>query len=215
MPIPQEVKPQGMLAKPLPPTQEVEEENPIFNLLGAKNAPKMKADLNQFVSKGMQLLHSEDTRDQVVSVLRSSSNPAQGVSDALVPIVQRIDSASRAAGQEVHDAVKLLGAIELVGQIIEIGELSKALPKMSDEDKNTALAVSIQDYMKGEIDAGRVDPKVLQQQLSQGMNQLSEDQKIQIGDSMKSIHETAMSYNDSSDNATGGGKQNGKPGLIG
>ena len=169
-------------------------ENAINNMFGKENSQKVEGDINQFISKGMKLLHSEQTRDGVLKVLQSQPNKLQAVSDAIVPIVQKIDSSARTAGGEIHDMIKLQGTAELAQQVIEIGEASGAVDKFTPEETQTALAITVQDYLKGEISAGRIDPNILQQEMNKGLGQLPPKDQEQINQSMQTIDQTAESY---------------------
>ena len=105
--------------------------------------------LDQYVIQGTKLIHSPETADEVINMLKGNPDPIQGASSVLVGIMHRLDSAAGQAGDTINDLVKLEGSLDLLNQIVEIGEASKAIPKkMAAEDIQASLALSVQNYVK-------------------------------------------------------------------
>lgn len=138
------------------------------------------------------MLHSPQTRDAVLSVLKGK-NPVQLVANAVVVVLQKIDNASRKAGIETQDMIKLLAAHEFVSQICEIAEAAK-LFALSKDQQELALSVAVQDYVRNEISAGRIDPVRLMAQVEKGMRKLPQKQKAEVFQSINKIKQTASNY---------------------
>jgi len=119
----------------------------------------LKADGEKYVAKALILLHSPETRDGVVKML-TGPDPVQRVSNVLVMVMQRVDSEARKSNLEVQDVVKAAAARAIVPEIVEIGEAAK-LFNLNPDLELLAFSVSLQDYLKAEIKAGRVDSKKL------------------------------------------------------
>lgn len=132
--------------------------------------PKIQEQLEKFVVKGTRLLHDPKTRPQILQMLQSKE-PIEATADATIMIVQRLDNMSRKAGIEIEDTVRALGGSALLDQVVEIGETA-GIFKMTPEQKQLALSYGVQQYMNGEIQAGRVDPQKLAGDLTQAVKQM-------------------------------------------
>jgi hypothetical protein len=164
-----------------------------------------KGDYDKYVAKATMLIHSQETTEAVLNML-SGQDPVQRVANATVMIMQRLDMASRQAGVEVQDTVKMFGAHEIVKMISELGEAANKL-KLDDRHQELALSVAVQDYVKGEIAAHRIDPKRLQVQMEADMRKLPPKARQEIQQSQLRIQQTARQYNS--------GKGLAQPGING
>ncbi len=159
-----------------------------------KPSTNTRADYNQYVAKGMQLIHSPETRDAIVGILKLKGKaPVQLVADTVVVVIRKADNATREAGIEIQDVVKLLAAHEFVTQICEIAEAAR-LFTLKPDVKELALSVAVQDYVRGEISAGRIDPVRLMAQVEKGMRQISPKQRSEVLQSIDKIKKTAINY---------------------
>lgn len=150
----------------------------------------LKIDYTQYLAKGMKILHSRETRDAIMPLL-VGDNPVQLVANATIVILQKIDNAARAEGIEVQDTVKLLAAGEFVSQLCEIAEAAK-LFALDKDHQQLALAVAVQDYVRAEISAGRIDPVRLMAQVEQGTRKLTPQQKNEMTQSINKLQQTAL-----------------------
>jgi hypothetical protein len=152
---------------------------------------EMQEDYQKFINKGTKLIHSEQTRDSVLEVL-NRDNPLESVADVSVYLVQRIDQAARAAGVEVHDIVKLHGAVDLVGQVAEVGAMAGKIPELSQEELQASLAITVEKYLKGEIAGGRIDQAALQSELQKGIQQMPPEAQKELDGQLRLINRTAL-----------------------
>ena len=150
----------------------------------------IKIDYTQYLAKGMKILHSPETNGAILAILKGD-NPVQLVANATIVVLQKIDTAARAKGIEVQDMVKLLAANEFVSQICEIAEAAK-LFTLDDDHRQLALSVAVQDYVRQEIKAGRIDPARLMAQVEQGTRKLSAQQKEEMTQAMNKVQQTAL-----------------------
>lgn len=134
-----------------------------------------KEDLSRYVSRGMQVLHSRETRDAIFRML-SAKDPVRSVANVVLMVVQKVDDASRKAGLEVQDVIKLLAAMEFIRQIVEIAEVGKVF-KLDQRGQNFALVAAVQEYLRGEIQAGRIDPASLKTKLADAIESATPQQK--------------------------------------
>jgi hypothetical protein len=172
-------------------TQVDEQGGPLIDL-PPEDRQKIQEDSMKFVNKGTMMIHSEQSRDQILEMIGSGQNPLESVADATVMVVQRVDEAARQAGEEVHDMVKLQAAIDLTEQIAEVGAASGKIPELSPEQLNTSLSVGIQKFLQGEIEAGRIDPEGLKAELTQGIKQMPREQQLGLHKELQGINQTAL-----------------------
>lgn len=150
-------------------------------------------DFVRYVSKATQLIHSPQTRDNILSML-NNNNPVQRVADATVMVMQRIDEAARASGTEVEDTVKCFAAHDIVNMIVEFGEAARKFTLDSDLVM-LALSLASQDYIKHEIEAGRINPQKLKVMMDADMRKLPPKERKEIQLSQDRIAATARKYN--------------------
>lgn len=181
------------MAKPTEEQIKQNEEKSMGQVLGVppEQEQKLQEDLQKFINKGTILVHSEQSRDKIIKML-TTGNPLEAVANTTVMVMQRLDKAARDAGQEVHDYVKLQAAVDLTGQVAEVGAASGTIPQLSEEELQTSLSVGIEKFLKGEIEAGRVDPEGLKAELGRGISQMPPEQQMGLDKQLRTINQTAM-----------------------
>jgi len=157
-------------------------------------AANYKRDFEQYVAKAMTLIHAKETRDSVVSMLEGD-NPVQRVANATVMIMQRLDAAARDAGVEVQDSIKVFGANEIISMVAEVAEAS-GKAKLDERLLELALSVAVQDYVKAEIAAKRINAQQLKVAIEADLRKLPPKQRKEIQQSQIRIQQTARQYNE-------------------
>lgn len=152
-----------------------------------------KHDYDNYINKATMLVHSPDTSPAIQNLL-TGPDPVQKVADATVMVMQRLDSAARQAGVEVQDSVKIFGANAIVRLIVELGEAAGKF-KLDESLIELALSVSVQDYVKGEISAHRIDPQKLNVAMQADIRKLPPKQRKEIQLSQQRVMVTARKYN--------------------
>lgn len=152
-------------------------------------------DAHRLVTRGMELIHSPQTRDAMVQALKDNSNLVQAVADQAKVIIQRVESDARKEGVKLGDISKLMGCKDLVGEIAAVAEVSGA-GSLDPDDQDLAFSVAAQDYLKEEIAAGRLDPKNLQGQIKQMLLSLPKDQLEAANKTSLKINATADKWKD-------------------
>ena len=153
----------------------------------------MKGDYERYTNRAITLIHSPETSDAVLQTLQGP-DPVQKVADGVVMVMQRIDAAARDKGVEVQDSVKIFGAHEIVNLVVELGEAAGVL-KLEDDLRELALSVAVQDYVKGEVAARRIDPKKLQVAVDADIRKMPPKDRKEIQASQLRIQQTARKYN--------------------
>ena len=154
----------------------------------------VREDFDRYVARATALIHSPETTGAVQNML-GGPDPVSKIAAATVMVMQRLDSAARASNIEVQDTIKTFGAVEIVNMVIELGEAAGKFGKLDKDLSELALSVAVQDYVKGEIRAGRIDPKRLQVQMDADMRKLPPKQRKEIQASQVRLQQTARKYN--------------------
>ena len=159
-----------------PVTEEVPEEN-------------VAEDTAKFVAKGMKIIHGPDTRDALVNKLKTK-NPVQAVSEVVIDVTKRLDASARQEGKEIADKAKLEGAVEIFGQVIEVGETAGVL-EMDEKQKQLSLSLAIQNYIDAESKAGRIDKQALGKEMTQQIADMDPEQRKNLNQQLLTINSTA------------------------
>jgi len=163
--------------------------------LSPQEQAKIDADASRVVTRGMELLHSPSTRDSVVDALKNTTNLVQAVADQARVIIQRLDQATAREGVKLNDVSKLVGGKDLIDEISLIAKVSGA-GDLDEDDKTLAYSVSVQDYLKEEIAAGRQNPKELNGAMRQLLMSLPKDELEKANKTGKVINKTAEKWKD-------------------
>lgn len=154
----------------------------------------VRKDYDKYLAKATMLIHAPETTGAIQNML-GGGDPVKKIVAATVMIMQRLDGVARASGLEVQDTVKVFAASEIINMIAELGEAAGKFKKLSTRLHELALAAAVQDYVKGEIRAGRIDPKRLQAEMDANLRKLPADQRKEIADAQIRIQQTARQYN--------------------
>lgn len=186
-PEPTIANPQGPEATAGPMPTPNGEGNPA---LQEQDPGQIQADAHRIVTRGMEILHGPDTKDSIAAAIQASSDPVTGVADLAKSIMQKIDLISRQEGIEINVLSKINGSKELVNEIAELAE-DRGAPVMDEADRELAWSVSMQDYVKEEIAAGRLDPAELEQGVMESMKSLDKEGMEAANQEMIRLDETA------------------------
>lgn len=176
--------------QPEPQSQAPQQPNQASWLDPSQDKAKVEADAHRLVTRGIQLLNSPGVSDSVVNSLKNSPNIVQGVADQARAIIQRIDAATRKEGVELNAESKIYGGMGIVAEIAEIASASGA-GELDEDDKELAFSVSVQDYLKEEIAAGRLDPEELKSGLVKSLQGMSKEDMETANQAMLRINSAA------------------------
>lgn len=151
-----------------------------------------KADLERYINRAITLIHSPETRGAILNML-TNNDPVQRVADATVMVMQRIDAASRGAGIEVQDTIKMYGANEIVNLVVEFGNAAKKF-NITPDLAELALSVAVQDYIKSEVQAGRINAQRLKAKMDIDIRNMPPKMQKEVKDSQMRVQQTARKY---------------------
>ena len=159
----------------------------------SSNDATAKADTLKYISKARLLIHADQTIPQLTQMLKGS-DPVQRVADASVMIAQRVDAASRTSGHEVNDGLKVAAGMEIVNDISDVLEAS--LGTVLNKDlRYLAFSVTIQDYVKAEVKARRMNAQQLRVSMQQGIRQMPAKTQKEVKMAPAKIQAIARKYN--------------------
>ena len=151
-----------------------------------------REDLKKYIERAIMLIHSDETRGAILSYLKGP-DPVQKVADATVMVMQRIDDAARQSGIEVQDTIKMYGAHEILKLVVEFGEAAGYF-KMGPDLQELALSVAVQDYIKHEVQSGKINAQRLQAKMQIDIRKMPPKMKAEIQASQARIQQTARKY---------------------
>lgn len=138
-------------------------------------SPEMQGKVDDYTSILMNLMHSKNTRDDVINMLKSSKDPYITIPQAAMAIN---DSASNQiktqGGKGVDIETQFMASQYLVQDLMEIGNAYQ-LFQVSQEDFGPLLQDSMQMYIERGLKDGSIDPIELQLTAESAM---TENQRI-------------------------------------
>jgi len=160
----------------------------------------LKDDYEQWIVTAMEMVHGQETRDQFMTLLKTPSagqmngkGQVESLAGAVVLVIQKIDNASRGQQVEVEDSIKVLGASEISKQIYEVGEAAGLL-NLDEDHQELALSFAVQNYVRGEVEAKRIDPAKLKAHFDKGLRALPPEEKEKAAASMARVSATGRKY---------------------
>lgn len=138
---------------------------------GAEQSANVTAEeqssYDRFVTNGMQMLYNPQALPQLLESVRGDGNPIQGLANALVTLVTRLEDSAEQAGDQVSGDVMLHGGTELLEQMVELAE-EAGVHKFTDEEIESALYLAMDTYRTTRQQQGRLP----EEQLAADMQQL-------------------------------------------
>lgn len=150
---PPQTAPEAPQSPPGPPEQNVAE--------GASLDPKTQQKVESYVSVLMNELHSPDTRDDVLEILKSSKDPYMTVPQAAMTINDQAQSKITKQGGRVDTNTMFLASQYLVSDLMEIGNTFGVF-KVGQEDFKELYQDSLQMYIQRGLKDKSIDPIELQ-----------------------------------------------------
>lgn len=117
---------------------------------------------NEFVTNGMTLIYDEKAMPGLLEAMGGDGNPVEGLANAAVTIVTRLDDSARQAGQEISGDVKMHGAVELIEQLAELAQ-EGGVHEYSEEEMESALYMAMDIYRDAAKAKGTLPTEELKQ----------------------------------------------------
>jgi hypothetical protein len=178
-----------------------------------------KEYVNKLVAKGTKLLHSPETRANVVNVL-SKGNPIESVAHLTTSVLQRLDVYAEKTGKKIPDAMKIVVAQNIMGQVVELGQAT-GFADLDEREQKLAFSETVQSYISTEIKKGRIDPKALADANGEYVANMTDEERISLNDELEDINNIAMESREKYSTRLGampvsnGGQANEPMGVLG
>jgi hypothetical protein len=106
-------------------------------------SPEEQAAYDSVVTHAMNMIYGERSFQQVMKMIQSAGDPAEGVAQAAVMILSRIYESSRKQGQPISDDVMMAAGEEVIALLFELIE-EAGLGEASEDAVFTATARALQ-----------------------------------------------------------------------
>ena len=136
--------------------------------------PKLKEKAESYISVLMNELHAPETREDVLDMLKSSSDPFMTIPQAAMAINDAAAMKIQKSGGRVDISTMFLGSQYLVGDLMEIGN-TFGIFETTKEDFPDLYQDSLQMFIQRGLKDGTIDPIELQ---LTGEKIMSDNQKI-------------------------------------
>lgn len=138
--------------------------------------PKSQDQFDIFVANGINIIHEQATADAIINQVKSNPDPIDAIAKATLDVVVRLEESAASNGIQLEDSVKIAGANQLMGEIINLTEVSGG-NKLADEQKYQAFSLAVSMYLDGAIKSGKMTKEQLVQ-MGQEAQQTPEGQQI-------------------------------------
>lgn len=106
-------------------------------------SPEEQAAYDSVVTHAMNMIYGERSFQQVMKMIQSAGDPAEGVAQAAVMILSRIYESSRQQGQPISDDVMMAAGEEVIALLFELIE-EAGLGEASEDAVFTATTRALQ-----------------------------------------------------------------------
>ena len=151
-------------------------EKPQQGLLN-KPDPRLQEQVDIFVSNGIQIIHNQRLSGNLIKQLKNSKDPVDTISAATLKVIEMLEADAEKKGAKLQDATKINGANQLMGEIINLAETSKAIEPLTDEQKYQAFSLALSTYLDKAVTSGKMSKEQLMAHAEEAQ-QTPEGQKI-------------------------------------
>lgn len=138
--------------------------------------PKNQEQFDIFIANGVNIIHEQKTTDAILNQIQKNPDPVDAIAKATLMVITRLEESAIANGIKVEDSVKIAGANQLMGEIINITE-SSGMEPLVEEQRYQAFSLAISMYLDRSVKSGKITKEQLAQ-MSQGAQQTPEGQEI-------------------------------------
>ena len=129
--------------------------------------PELQAEYNRFVTNGMRMLYNQKAMPQILESIRGDGNPVEGLANALVMLVMRLEDSAAQQGQQIDGDIMEQGGAELLEQMVDLAEKA-GVHKFKEKEMESALYLAMDLYRTTRQQQGRLP----EEQLAADMQEL-------------------------------------------
>jgi hypothetical protein len=184
---------EGMIGPQAPPDQAAQQGHHVRATKPSTKPQTM--DLQMYIAKGLELMSSKQTAQSMLVILKGigPGKPVEKLANALVVLLQKLDAGARQTGVEVLDSVKVIGANDLIRELAKTAAAANIF-HLDENHIELAYSVAVQDYVKSEVKAGRVNPGKLLATMQERVKKMPPKEKQEMAMALKRIQATAANY---------------------
>ena len=145
-----------------PPNVEAEAGGEIESNVSAEE----QEQYDRFVTNGMKMLYDKNAVDKLLQSIEGDGNPVEGLANALVQVVMRLEDSSEQAGEKISPDVLLHGGTELLEQMVDLSEQAGG-HKFKEQEVESALYLALDTYRTTRQQQGRLDEEALSADMEQ------------------------------------------------
>jgi len=132
----------------------------------ANVSPEEQAQYNAFVENGAEVIYSEGGQKSILDSIAGGGqggdgNPVEGLANALVMLVMRLEDSAEQAGTKMSGDVMLHGGSELLELMVEMAE-EAGIHTFDDSEIESALYLALDTYRATRQQQGKLPEEQLQ-----------------------------------------------------
>lgn len=133
---------------------------------GQEISPGLKSKIDKWIDNVLILIHTPDSRGQLVNQMQQGGNkpPQAVVAEVANSVFNHIIQSAEGGGEEPSEIVMGTVGVTIVGELIELAEV-EGLFQLSQEEQVAALVLAVQEYFYQGVKGNSIDPAVLQRDL--------------------------------------------------
>lgn len=124
--------------------------------------PKVQREIEAYISGLSKMLHGKETRNQVLSMLKSAE-PQIAIPQTALTVNMQMEQAISSKGKKPSLDVLAAAAQFLVGDLLEIGNAAGIFNIQDEQQIGAILTDTMQQYIEKGLKDGSIDPIELQQ----------------------------------------------------
>lgn len=129
-------------------------------------SPEEQAQYDDFVDKGLQLIYDDKAMPQVLQILRGDGDPKEGLANAAVMIVMRLEDSARQAGKQLSQDVIYHGGVEILEDLANLSKES-GIHSFTDQDREGALYQALDIYRSMRQQQGTLHQEEIEQDFAE------------------------------------------------
>ncbi len=127
--------------------------------------PEAEQEIASFEDNATYLIHSEETRDDILNELKAHQDKIKGVQEVSYKIFRKIEASREDEGNQLNEFTMVTGSQFIVDEIIEIGTVAGVVEKFTDQERTAAYMATVKKYVHLGVKEGRIDALELQKNI--------------------------------------------------
>ncbi len=123
---------------------------------GINVSPEEQTQYNEFVTNAMTLMNDKKGLKVLLEVIGGDDNPVEGLANAVVSIIMRVEDSAKQAGTEIGGDVLLQGGAEILEQAADLAEQA-GVHTFTDDELESATYMAMDMYREARQAQGQID----------------------------------------------------------